>query len=100
MKQVEISQDTNGATHSTKSFRDTELPDWIDETPEECSYELTMFEGIGGQVQQIDITRDEYLHLKKHLAKMRGYRTPRRHNQHAGKGLNEPILHASPNSIN
>ena len=50
------------------------LPDWVNETPDECDYELVMFGEDWGEVQKVQITRSEYLDLKQHLAKMRGIR--------------------------
>lgn len=49
------------------------LPDWLTHTPDETIYSLTMFDGGGTAVQDIEITRDEYLALKAHLANLRGY---------------------------
>lgn len=49
------------------------IPDWVTETPESESYGLTMWDGSGGPVQEIDMTRAEFLALKEHLATMRGY---------------------------
>ncbi len=49
-----------------------ERPDWVDETPDECDYRLLMYDSGGGAVQEIVVTRAEYLALKQHLAEMRG----------------------------
>ena len=35
-------------------------------TPEEYSYQLVMFEG-GGEIQSVELTRDEYIGLKEQL---------------------------------
>ena len=53
-----------------------EIPEWVNETPEECTYDLTMDDGDGSNIQDVELTRDEYLALKKHLAAMRGYTVP------------------------
>jgi hypothetical protein len=55
-----------------------ELTEFFTETPFECQYTLTMYEG-GFDVQEcqsLDITRSEYLRLKVYLAKMRGLAFP------------------------
>lgn len=54
-----------------------QTPDWIDETPEELptKYEIVMWVGEGDE-QNIGITRAEYIALKQHLAKLRGYDVP------------------------
>ena len=51
-----------------------QIPDWVNETPDDYAYDLTMYEG-GGSVsgQDISLTRDEFVALKQHLAVMRGY---------------------------
>jgi hypothetical protein len=48
-----------------------ELPEWMP-TPRESSYDLTMFSDDGGGIQEIRLTREEFLELKCHLAEMRG----------------------------
>lgn len=53
---------------------ETETPDWARRTPGECSYDLAMHEGGGESVENIDLTRVEYTALKRHLAKLRGFR--------------------------
>ena len=50
-----------------------EIPEWVKDTPDECAYDLTMFDSLGSSIQRIDLTRDEFLTLKQHLATMRGY---------------------------
>jgi hypothetical protein len=50
-----------------------EVPDWVTETPELYSgYALTM-EDESTWLQDVPLTRAEYIALKAHLAKMRGY---------------------------
>jgi hypothetical protein len=49
-----------------------EVPDWMKETPEECSYNLTMYGSSGDGIQQIDLSRGEYEALKRQLAADRG----------------------------
>ena len=50
-------------------------PEWLAETPEiEYSLEATDFEAAHDQqLQKVLVTRVEYIALKDHLAKMRGY---------------------------
>jgi hypothetical protein len=52
-----------------------EIPDWVNKTPDECSYVLSMYETGGGSVDEVWITRDEYIRLKRHLAALRAYST-------------------------
>ncbi len=51
-----------------------EIPNWVDDTWPEQTYELQI---MGDTSQElIDMTRDEYITLKAHLAAMRGYKVP------------------------
>jgi hypothetical protein len=51
------------------------IPLWVNETPEP-NYRIFMGDGDGSEVQEIDLTRDEYGQLKQRLAQMRGHITP------------------------
>jgi hypothetical protein len=54
----------------------TERPEWLD-TPSDYLYILMMSDGDAQTPQEInDITREEFIALKVHLAKMRGYDVP------------------------
>lgn len=53
-----------------------ERPDWVDETPEEPTYDLSMWDPGGSEEQSIPITRKEFIALKQHLAELRGYVRP------------------------
>lgn len=56
----------------TKYRLDTAIdPEWL-ATPDDIEYELLMSDSGGETVQQIDITRAEYIALKRHLAELRG----------------------------
>lgn len=52
---------------------DIEREDWIQETPRECEYNLIMFSQDGAGIQEIYMTRDEFIALKARLAELRGY---------------------------
>lgn len=56
------------------------LPDWVTETRDELSYVLLIThdrsDGVDGSMEGLDLTRDEYIALKRHLAEMRGYKVP------------------------
>ena len=52
-------------------FRD-DAPDWTIHTPDDCDYELIMWDGCGGAGQQVRMSRTEFLVLKSYLAAMRG----------------------------
>ena len=43
------------------------IPDWL-ETPDDTSYCLTMFDSGGSSQQEIELTREEFVALKEHLA--------------------------------
>ena len=47
-------------------------PDWL-ETPDEAAYAMGMLDHEGGTVQDVEMSRDEYIALKEHLAKLRGF---------------------------
>ena len=48
-------------------------PDWTKTTPEEVSYDLTMFAPGGEALQDLAMNRDEYLAMKAHLSAIRGF---------------------------
>jgi len=52
---------------------DNNIPDWVTETPDDVSYNLAMFGDEGAAVQDIPLTREEFIELKRRLAELRGY---------------------------
>jgi hypothetical protein len=52
-----------------------EIPIWVTETLPELIYQLIVWEGDGSEGESVDLTRNEYIALKAHLAAMRGYKT-------------------------
>ena len=56
------------------AMKQAELPEWATKTPEErlLGYELSVWDREYGGVQEIDISREEFLELKEHLARLRG----------------------------
>ncbi len=50
-----------------------EIPDWVEETPHDTLYTLEMYEGTGGSAQEVTLSREEFIELKRHLAAVRGY---------------------------
>ena len=64
----------NGAPETPAS--PPEVPDWATETPDEITYRIQMTEWCTGNnedIQTIGLTRSEFISLKRHLAKMRGF---------------------------
>ena len=54
---------------------ESQIPWWVDDTTAEHTYKLIVFEnGDYGKDENIDVSRAEFIALKKHLAAMRGYR--------------------------
>ena len=53
-------------------------PDWF-ATPESHNYQLLMFED-GSTIDGVEITRAEYIALKRELARMRGHNLPKEAN--------------------
>ena len=51
----------------------TGIPDWVKETPADHLYTLTMFENSDAGIEEIQMSRAEYIALKAHLAALRGY---------------------------
>jgi hypothetical protein len=49
-----------------------EGPDWVTETPEDITYELGMTDTTE-YLQEIRLSRDEYIALKARLAELRGF---------------------------
>jgi hypothetical protein len=47
-------------------------PEWVLETPT-LIHQLAIFNSEAEPVQEIELSRDEYLALKRYLAEMRGY---------------------------
>jgi hypothetical protein len=53
-----------------------EVPEWINETPDAPTYRLVMTDWaspMNDDVQEIELTRAEFIALKERLAKLRGY---------------------------
>src|ERR1017187_1046518 len=48
------------------------VPEWVNETPAEAVYSLEMWDSDSTAVEDIYLTRAEYIALKQHLATMRG----------------------------
>ncbi len=57
----------------------------LEETPNECQYNLTMFDMDGAAVQEHDLTREEFNALKQSLATLRGLETPVSENVETGQ---------------
>jgi len=53
-----------------------EIPEWVTETPAEMTYDLEVFDASGGSIEEVGMTRAEYIALKRTLAKMRGFDVP------------------------
>jgi hypothetical protein len=51
-----------------------EIPDWVNDTPDEFTYDMSMWDPGGTTEENIDISRDEYIALKSHLAALRQYK--------------------------
>jgi hypothetical protein len=50
------------------------IPDWVNETPRDHEYSLVMAEPVNGEwMQDINLSRDEFIALKGILAVTRGY---------------------------
>jgi hypothetical protein len=50
------------------------VPEWVNGTPNDITYSLTMYRSDGSPAQDIsDLTREEFCALKQHLAAMRGF---------------------------
>lgn len=62
------------------------LPEWVDDTPEASSYNLTMYAGDGNSEQELNLTRAEYIELKHRLAEMRGFPAPTGRKNSAKRG--------------
>lgn len=60
----------------------TSAPNWVSDTPDHFTYELSMWvgegcdEGIAVDNQKIAINRTEFIALKQHLAALRGLNEP------------------------
>jgi hypothetical protein len=59
----------------TAAATTTEIPDWVDNTPN-LYYELDMGDDRLGDIQQIILEREEFEHLKECLAIRRGFLEP------------------------
>ena len=47
---------------------------WFQETPDDASYDLTMYDSGGGSIQNVQLSREEYIDLKEYIAAHRGQR--------------------------
>ena len=55
----------------------TAVPAWVTQTPDANRTEFILIADRGGEwIQDIDLTRAEFIEVKRHLAEMRGL-TPR-----------------------
>jgi hypothetical protein len=52
---------------------DAPIEHWFAKTPDECTYSLTMYDDGGGSIQEVKLTREDYLTLKNHLGSIRGF---------------------------
>ncbi len=52
-----------------------QVPDWFS-TPDECTYDLNMYDSGGDHIQLMELTRPEFLELKRRLAEVRGLEWP------------------------
>ena len=60
------------STDTTEEMKEkVKLPEWLP-TPDEASYELTMFDSGGEGIQEISLTREEFLDVKCYVAEKRG----------------------------
>jgi hypothetical protein len=50
-----------------------EVPEWVTETPEPTTYALAMWDSSGGSIQEVPVDEKEFIALKSHLAKLRGF---------------------------
>ena len=50
-----------------------DTPDWVNKTPDDNIYSLTMYEGGGSSEQEVNLTREEFVRLKRWVAALRGY---------------------------
>jgi hypothetical protein len=50
-----------------------EIPFWVTSTHPEHAYNLIVFESGDSGIEEIDLSREEYIDLKRHLAAARGY---------------------------
>lgn len=61
-----------------------DIPFWVDSTTPEHAYRLVLLESAdAAHDEDIDLTRDEYIALKKQLAGMRGYKVGHVTEKHA-----------------
>ena len=52
------------------------VAEWANETPPDHSYSLDMYENSDVSIQSVELTREEFIKLKAHLAEMRGLARP------------------------
>jgi len=65
--------ETQPAPSVAQAETETDRPRWVDYTPEEPDYLLTMTEPEGGDAQMIHLTREEFILLKEDLGRSRGF---------------------------
>ena len=69
--------ETKSALDIITQADENKLPFWVNETREELSYVLLLTDqrsdAVNDSLESIDLTRAEYISLKRHLAIMRGY---------------------------
>jgi hypothetical protein len=71
--QLVAAQPREKAPEPTPKPEPIETPDWVNETPDDVEYSMMMYD-VGGQCEQeIHMTREEFIRLKRWLAALRVY---------------------------
>jgi hypothetical protein len=76
----------------------TKLPEWVSQTPADFEYVLDILDD-GLFLENIKLTRIEYLELKRHLAEMRGYEIPETEDKTAPTEAADPTSGAAAELI-
>jgi hypothetical protein len=59
-----------------KKSKPVEQPEWVTETPRDNQYEMGMYAWDGEALQEIYVSREEFIVLKRRLAELRGIEVP------------------------
>lgn len=69
---IELNRDGCIPKRDRDLFQGCAVPEWANETPPDHSYSLDMYQNSDVSIQSVELTRQEYIKLKVHLAEMRG----------------------------
>jgi hypothetical protein len=86
--------------HADEPDKSANLPEWLGNTPQQDSYELVVEDGLSGNwMQCVELTREELIALKGHLAKIRGIARAEQRDEETPPDSNDPAVTKRENEM-